>query len=179
MELKFGRVVWFDKVKGYGFVKPDGEDVEIFLHFGDGRALEIRNSEIAFSKLDVPYDLPYPKAGESLCFLVSRGSKGRPKCFPWCFSTKYAVVNDYIERERNSKFQIGNVDQFEFEKCDCGHYIYEHCGGKCQARFCHCGDEDYEEDVVITSPDRRQGILVTDYNETNLGDTPGGPHVYE
>lgn len=179
MNLKFGRVVWFNKVKEYGFVKPDGEDIEIFLRFDDGRAPEIKNSEIAFSELDVQYNFPFPRTGDSVCFLVSKGSKGRPKCSPWCFSTKYSIVKAYIEKE-STKFQIGDVDQFEFEKCDCGHYFYEHCGEKCQIKFCHCGDEDYEDKYVVTIlPDGRQGVLIDDYSKTNHGDTPGGFHIYE
>ncbi|MCK5744389.1 MAG: cold-shock protein [Caldisericia bacterium] len=28
-----GRVLWFDNKKGYGFIKVDGSDEEVFVHF--------------------------------------------------------------------------------------------------------------------------------------------------
>jgi cold shock CspA family protein len=146
MNLKFGRVIWFDKTKGFGFVRPDGENIEIFFHFGDERAMEIKNGEIAFGSLNLPCDLPYPKAGESVCFLVAKGSKGRPKCSPWSFISKYNVVSEYLKKFTST---TGDMDQFEFELCkECGHPMYEHNGGAspCQVRGCHCGDEDYEDE---------------------------------
>jgi len=34
-EKKTGEVVWFDARKGYGFLKQDNSDVDIFLHWSN------------------------------------------------------------------------------------------------------------------------------------------------
>lgn len=34
-EVKFGIVVWMDAKKGFGFVKPDEEDQDIFVHWSN------------------------------------------------------------------------------------------------------------------------------------------------
>lgn len=36
--MQTGIVKRFNKIKGYGFIKPDGEDKEVFVHFSEVRA---------------------------------------------------------------------------------------------------------------------------------------------
>lgn len=37
--MKSGTVKWFSDAKGYGFIIPDGETCEVFVHF---RAIEMQ-----------------------------------------------------------------------------------------------------------------------------------------
>jgi CspA family cold shock protein len=54
-----GKVEWFDTKKGYGFIKPDGEDKDVFVHFskilekeGEYRILEAGQS-VEFEIIEV------------------------------------------------------------------------------------------------------------------------------
>jgi len=55
-----GSVKWFNSAKGYGFVKPDGQDEDVFVHF----------SAIA---MDGDKTL---KEGQKVEFELSQGPKG-------------------------------------------------------------------------------------------------------
>ena len=44
-EVKQGTVKWFSRVKGYGFITPDGEEKDIFVHFSGIVGAGYRNLE--------------------------------------------------------------------------------------------------------------------------------------
>mgnify|MGYP001616254879 CR=1 FL=1 len=44
-DMKQGTVKWFSRVKGYGFISPDGEEKDIFVHFSGITGEGYRNLE--------------------------------------------------------------------------------------------------------------------------------------
>jgi CspA family cold shock protein len=57
-ERRMGSVKWFSRVKGYGFIAPDDQEKEIFVHFtgidGEGyRNLE-QGQRVSFEVEDTP-----------------------------------------------------------------------------------------------------------------------------
>ena len=57
-ERKAGSVKWFSRVKGYGFIAPDDQEKEIFVHFSGIEAEGYKNLEqgqrVAFEVEDTP-----------------------------------------------------------------------------------------------------------------------------
>ena len=62
-EVKQGTVKWFSRVKGYGFIKPDGEEKDIFVHYSGIVGQGYRNLE----------------EGQRVQFEVEESDKG-PQC---------------------------------------------------------------------------------------------------
>ncbi len=59
-ERMSGKVKWFSRVKGYGFIAPDGEESEIFVHFTGIEGEGYRNLE----------------KGEKVSFVIEETEKG-------------------------------------------------------------------------------------------------------
>jgi CspA family cold shock protein len=57
-ERRAGSVKWFSRVKGYGFIAPDDQEKEIFVHFSGIEAEGYKNLEqgqrVAFEVEDTP-----------------------------------------------------------------------------------------------------------------------------
>ncbi len=52
-----GKVLWFDNKKGYGFIKVDGSDEEVFVHFSsiqgvDGFKTLREDQQVEFEIID-------------------------------------------------------------------------------------------------------------------------------
>jgi CspA family cold shock protein len=48
-----GKVKWFDSVKGYGFITPDGEGKDLFVHISNIQDEKLENEqEVEFEVVD-------------------------------------------------------------------------------------------------------------------------------
>ena len=61
MSKSFGTVKWYDQVKGYGFIKVEGREKDIFFHAKQWNAAALNS---------LPVD------GEKLHFVIEEGPKG-------------------------------------------------------------------------------------------------------
>ncbi|RMF41412.1 MAG: cold-shock protein [Alphaproteobacteria bacterium] len=59
--MPVGKVKWFNTIKGYGFVEPEGSSKDVFLHIS---ALERAG-------------LPAPAEGQKISFELETGRDGR------------------------------------------------------------------------------------------------------
>ena len=57
MERKLGSVKWFSRIKGYGFILPDGSEEEVFVHYsaieGEGYRNLYEGDRVSFVEVDV------------------------------------------------------------------------------------------------------------------------------
>ncbi len=58
--MKTGTVKRFNKIKGYGFITPDNEETEVFVHFSQ---IQMEN----YKEL---------KEGQRVCFELDKGERG-------------------------------------------------------------------------------------------------------
>lgn len=70
-EYVVGKIKWFDKEKGFGFIQMPGDGLDVFIH-----ANQLRKSGINQTPAD----------GENVRFVVSQGPKG-------AFATNISKVN--------------------------------------------------------------------------------------
>ena len=53
-----GTVQWFSRVKGYGFIRPDGDEEDVFIHYslirGEGYRNLSRGQRVEFTMEDSP-----------------------------------------------------------------------------------------------------------------------------
>lgn len=57
MERKNGRVKWFSRIKGYGFILPDDGEKEVFVHYsaieGEGYRNLYEGDRVQYSEVDL------------------------------------------------------------------------------------------------------------------------------
>lgn len=57
MERKIGRVKWFSRIKGYGFILPDEGEEEVFVHYsaieGEGYRNLYEGDRVAYMEVDL------------------------------------------------------------------------------------------------------------------------------
>ena len=57
METKRGVVKWFSRIKGYGFILPEGSENEVFVHYsaieGEGYRNLYEGDHVEFMEVDV------------------------------------------------------------------------------------------------------------------------------
>ncbi|NBX52217.1 MAG: cold-shock protein [Proteobacteria bacterium] len=63
MEKFSGKVKWFNTTKGYGFIKPDGSDKDVFVHIS---AIEKAGIKTLNEGQKVEYTLTVRKGKESV-----------------------------------------------------------------------------------------------------------------
>ncbi|MBM3589906.1 MAG: cold-shock protein [Alphaproteobacteria bacterium] len=66
MEKFSGKVKWFNTTKGYGFIKPDGSDKDVFVHIS---AIENAGIKTLIEGQKVNYTLTVRKGKESVDFI--------------------------------------------------------------------------------------------------------------
>ena len=84
----FGTVKWFSRIKGYGFIAPDGQDQEIFVHFSGIEGEGYRNLE----------------KGQRVSFQVEETEKG-----PQAVGVRDQMVDEYTPGAEG----MGGVTTFE------------------------------------------------------------------
>ncbi len=56
--MRTGRVIWYYKEKGYGFIRPDDEERDIFVYFiditGDGEKVLQPGEQVKFEVVEAP-----------------------------------------------------------------------------------------------------------------------------
>jgi CspA family cold shock protein len=57
MERKLGNVKWFSRIKGFGFILPDGGGTEVFVHYsaieGEGYRNLYEGDRVTFNEIDL------------------------------------------------------------------------------------------------------------------------------
>jgi CspA family cold shock protein len=57
MDQKHGSVKWFSRIKGFGFILPDGGGTEVFVHYsaieGEGYRNLYEGDRVTFSEIDM------------------------------------------------------------------------------------------------------------------------------
>ncbi|MBA3536711.1 MAG: cold-shock protein [Tatlockia sp.] len=67
--MQTGTVVRFNKIKGYGFIRPDSDDKEVFVHFS-----EVKST--GYKEL---------KEGQQVNYVLKQGERGE-------FATEVSVI---------------------------------------------------------------------------------------
>jgi len=67
---KTGRVQWFNAAKGYGFIKPDSGEKDVFVHF---TAIQIEGYKSLTEGQQVQFDITEGKKGPQAANVIVIG----------------------------------------------------------------------------------------------------------
>lgn len=76
MERTTGTVQWFSRVKGFGFIRPDGQEEDVFVHFSAIRGEGYRNLDEGQRVEFLVEDTPKGPQAVDVVGLVGAGEAG-------------------------------------------------------------------------------------------------------
>lgn len=129
-------VIWFDKDKGYGFLKSDSGGPNVM--FDLFHASTPFTSDILFLRLNQGKNVAIPKSGNRIVYSRMKNKKGY-KAANWCYLEAAAkTMRDQWIRTH--------------DKCACGHLFSQHQDGFCSEcdydciNLCTCGHRPEDHD---------------------------------
>ena len=155
-KVELATVLWFNHQKRFGFAK-DQAGREIFFHFNDGRFVETEAKEFVFGKATKSFNIK----GVVPSIPLADPYVGEVILFVRSIGSKgrpkaspWCFDDDYLTMRMTLDADNSRYSEEVFE-------------------------QEQDNFLEIELPDGRKGVLVTDHNEVNLGDTSGGFKAYE
>jgi hypothetical protein len=154
-EVELATVLWFNSQKRFGFAK-DQMGREIFFHFNDGRFVEVEAKKLVFGKATRSFNIKgvvpsIPLADPRAGDVILFVRFAGSKGRPK--ASPWVYDDDYLTMKMTLE-----------EDSHRGDKVFE---------------QEEENFLEVKLPGGRNGVLVPDYHEVNLGDTCCGLKTYE